>query len=148
MFASVEDLARSVGVPWNKVGGISLSEMVQNLRAIGASVGALKTVTKMSDVVAMMKRDGSVVLVSFRCMRAGKEVSGHAMYVFYDYLGRFRIMDRTGVYDDLRAIAKQYDRIDEFIPRAAAEVSGVYAKVVDGITVLAMEIRGVVATQK
>jgi hypothetical protein len=81
-------------------------------------------------------------------MRAGKEVGGHAMYVFYDYLGRLRIMDRSGVHSDLKEITKLYDRIDEFVPRAAVEIRALYAKYVDGATILAMEVRGVVATQR
>jgi hypothetical protein len=148
MFVAVEDLARAVGIPVSEIGGISLQQMTRNLSAIGASIGSMRPVTKLSEVVSLLRNDGSVVLVSFRCMRSGKEVGGHAMYVFRDYLGRLRIMDRSGIHSDLKEITKHYDRIDEFAPRAAVEIKGMYAKYVDGVTVLAMEARGVVATER
>jgi hypothetical protein len=58
MFASVEDLARAVGVPWEKVGGISLQQMAQNLRAIGANIGQLRFINSMNEVTSILRRDG------------------------------------------------------------------------------------------
>lgn len=147
LFASVEDLARAVGVPWEKVGGISLQQMAQNLRAIGANIGPLRFVSSMKEVSSMLRRDGGVVLVSFRVMRGGKEVSGHAMYAFYDHVGQLKIMDRTGIHSNIADIPKLYG-IDEFIPRSAMGISNVYAKYADGVSVLAMEVAGVAATKR
>ncbi len=73
----------------------------------------------------------------------------HAMYLYYDYFGRIRIMDRTGVYTKLSDIGPIYGA-KEIILQEAVRVEGVYAKIVGpkGLTILVMEVLGVVATEK
>lgn len=136
-------------MPWDKLAGISLDNMVRNLRNIGASVGAIRNVKGMQEIISMLPRDGSVILVSFLILKKGFEARGHAMCVFYDHFGRLRIMDRTTVYDNLAIIAKIHS-VDEMIPRAAVQINNVYAKLLylSGTAVLAMEALGVVATEK
>lgn len=97
----------------------------------------------------MLRRDGSVVMISLRVMKKGKEVGGHAVYAFRDFIGRVRIMDRTGIYDDLNGMTGAYG-VDEFVPRAAAHVQNVYAKMMNAgkAAVLAVGALGVVASER
>jgi len=69
------------------------------------------------------------------------------MYAFYDHLGKVKIMDRTGIYSNINDIPRLYG-IDEFIPRALVEVGNVYVKYANGVSVLAMEVVGVAATNR
>ncbi len=150
LFSSVDDLADAVGVPVRLTAGISLQAMASNLRRIGAVVGQVKTITSLKDAVKMLPRDGSVVMISVKGLRNGVQAGGHAVYAFYDKLGRLKIMDRSGVYNTLEDLARRYPQVDEFVPRAAATISNVYSKFVGpkGGAVLAIEVLAVVAEDK
>ena len=93
--------------------------------------------------------DAYVVLVSLKALKGGNQAGGHAVYAFYDKFGRFKIMDRSGIYNNLDDLVKKYP-VDEFIPRSAATLTNVYAKFVgpQGVSVLAMEVLGVAADKK
>lgn len=149
MFVAVDDLAKAVGVPFESLKGIDLAVMTNNLKQIGAQIGILKPVTGLSEVVKMLPRDGSVVLISVKVMRGTTLAGGHAIHAFYDTFGRLCFMDRTGVYTDLVVLAQRY-RATEFVPRAAVKLENVYAKFVGphGMATLAMEALGVVANDK
>lgn len=153
LFASVDDLARAAGISVAKLAGISLEQMGQNLRAIGAKVGGLTSVRGLGDIVAakLLKSDGSVVLISVRCVRAGRDAGGHLVYAYYDVLGRLRFMDRTigsaaqKSYASLEEIAMRY-RLDAMIPRAALPLHNVFVKSIGhDLPILALPIRAVVA---
>lgn len=146
LFASVDDLAKSVGVPIQKTGGISLQAMTNYLSKIGANVGPLKTISTLDEAAKLLPKNGSVVLVSVKCIKNGKDAGGHALYIFYDTFGRLRIMDRTGLYKTLSEVALKYP-VDDFVPRAAVRLTNIYAKFVgpNGSSVLAMEMLGVVS---
>jgi hypothetical protein len=145
LFASIDDLAKAVGVPLRNTSGISLQAMTNYLRQLGANVGPLKTINSLNEAAKMLPRNGNVVLISVKCMKNGQQVGGHALYTFYDMWGRLRIMDRTGVYESLAEVAKKYP-VDEFIPRKAALLTNLYAKFAgaEGAAVLAIEVLGVV----
>ena len=147
MFLAVDDLAKAAGVPFQSLNGISLSAMTNHLKQIGAQIGQFKTVTGLQEVVRLLPRDGSVVLVSVKVMRGATDAGGHAIHVFYDVFGRLRFMDRTGVYDNLAVLAKKYNAT-EFVPRSAVQLKNVYGKFVGphGMATLAMEALGVVAS--
>ncbi|MBC7500126.1 MAG: hypothetical protein H7315_06485 [Herminiimonas sp.] len=149
MFVAVEDLAKAVGVPFHSLQGIRLSTMTNHLRQIGAKMGELKTVSNIRDVIQMLPRDGSVVLISVLVMRGANVAGGHAIHAFYDSFGRVRIMDRTGIYSDLAALAHRY-RATELIPREAIKLENVYGKFVGphGMATLAMEALGVVKSDQ
>lgn len=145
MYASVNDLLSRLRLNLNDVGGISLLEMTATLRTIGAKVGSVLEVSSVAQAMKYVKRDGSVVLVSLKGIKNGNVVAGHAVYFFKDYLGRARIMDRTGLYDSIGDLAKTYGQVDEFIPRAIAPLDNIYGKYMapDGSAVLAIEVLGV-----
>jgi hypothetical protein len=155
-FASVADLAKSAGVPIENLAGISISAMAHNLQALGAKIGVVSVVTSLKEILArgLLRRDGSVVLISVRCMRKGQEVGGHLVYAFYDTFGRLRFMDRTiggkadETYRSLEEIVERYKGagIDEFIPRAALPLYNVFVKSVAHETpMLILPIKAVVA---
>lgn len=153
LFADVADLAKAAGIPVAKLGGISLENMGNTLRAIGARAGTLTPVQRLEDILSagLLKQDGSVVLISVRCMRAGKDVGGHMVYAYYDVLRRVRFMDRTvgaaaqKSYASLRELAKIY-RLDEMIPRAALPLHNVFVKsIVHDAPMLVLPIKSVVA---
>ncbi len=149
IFASVSDLARAVGT--KKIGGISLAEMADNFRKIGVSVGPEFPVSNMQQVKNMLRRDGSVVQVSFHVIKKGKATGeGHSMYVFYDHLGKLRIMDRTSIdkntiYSSLEEVAKIHYGAETFIPRYAVRINNMFAKFIGpkGTATLAVQVNGV-----
>ena len=146
LFATVDDFARTILGPGVQPGGIPLNVMVSHLRRIGAAVSGVKNVTSVKQVVKMLPRDGSVVLVSVRAVRNGANVGGHAIYFFYDKLGRLRIADRTGVYKSLGELARRYS-VTEFIPRGAAHMKNLFMKFVGpkGTATLAVQVNALVA---
>ena len=150
LFASVDDLAQAVGIPLNQTAGISLQAMANNLRSIGANVSHVRQVSSLKEIIKMLPRDGSVVMVSVKGLRAGNQVGGHAVYVFYNTLGRLKIMDRSGIFNTFEDLARRYPQVDEFVPRAASTITNVYGKFVGpgGAAVLVMSVLGVSAEKK
>jgi len=146
IFAAVDDLAKAVGVSVQQIGGISINAMAVNLLKIGAKVGQVKAVTSTREIVKILPRNGSVILVSLRGMKNNTQIGGHAVYFFRDIHGKVKIMDRTGVYNSLDELAVMYGQVDQFIPRAATTIQNIYAKLVmpKGSFVLTIEVLGVV----
>jgi hypothetical protein len=146
LFSSVDDLAKAVGVPVAQTAGISLQAMANNLAKIGAKVSPLKEISNLKEVVQMLPKNGSVVMVSVKGVKDGVTVGGHAVYIFYNKFGKVKIMDRTGEYGTLNELAIVYKaQVDEFIPRAAVTLTNVYAKymVSQNSAVLAIEVLAV-----
>lgn len=135
LYAHVADLAAAVGMSIDRLGGVALKTMAHNLQDLGAKIGNLVSVRNLEEILAkgLLKRDGSVVLISVKTMRAGKEVGGHLIYAFYDTFGRLRFMDRTIVlrnqstYASLGELAIKYG-VDEMIPRAALPIYNMFVK--------------------
>jgi len=150
LFSTVDDLAKAAGVPLAKTAGISLQAMANNLRRIGATVSPLKEISSLKEVVRMLPRNGSVVMISVKAIKGGQPIGGHAVYLFYNKFGKLRIMDRTGEYNTLKQLADKYSQVDEFIPRAAVTLTNVYAKYVGpkGAAVLAMEVLAVTVEER
>jgi hypothetical protein len=151
LFASVDDLAWSVGADIREIGaGISLHDMAINLRKIGVSVGPVSPITNMQQATRMLPRDGSVVLMSFHKIKNGQQVGGHTMYIFRDLFGRVRLMDRIGVYSDVAALIKSHKyNADNYIPRFAAKVDNMKVKFIpSGTAVLATEVQGVILNER
>ena len=149
LFVAVEDLARAAGVPFHQLGGIPLDDMIATLRRLGAKVKSVQNVSELSAALKLLPRNGSVLLISVKVIQQGRVAGGHAMYLFYDVLGRLRVMDRTGIYDSLSAVAKRYEA-ERFDIRAAALLENVYAKFFGpkGSATLAVEALAVVAREK
>ncbi len=156
LLTHVHDLAKAVGTPISELGGISIEGMGHNLYSLGAKIGGVNRVNSVKEILArgLLKADGSVVLISVRCMSKGREVGGHLVYAYYDTLGRLRFMDRTIIsasqktYASLEEIVTKYSGrgIDEFIPRAALPLYNVFVKsAAHEIPRLAMPIPTVVA---
>lgn len=145
MYASVNDLLSGLKLTLNDVGVISLFDMVAKLKTIGAHVGSVLSVSSVAQVMRHVRNDGSVVLVSLKGLKDGREVAGHAVYFFKDHLGRTRIMDRTGVYENISDLTNIYSQVDEFIPRSIASLYNIYAKYMlpEGSAILAIEVLGV-----
>ena len=147
LFARVEDLLGDLRVPLHEAGGISLINMTSLLRSIGANVGAVKEVDSVAQVIRHVKNNGSVVLVSLKGIKEGREIGGHAVYFFKNAFGQLKIMDRTGEYSTLAVLAQRYN-VEEFIPRALAPLDNLFAKYIAprGTAVLSIEVIGVTST--
>lgn len=146
IYASVDEFARAALGPHGQISGISLTNMVATLRSVGARVRSVQAVNSLPDVTRMLPRDGSVVLVSVHVMNQGRRLGGHAVYAFYDALGRLRFSDRTGVYKSLSDVAQRYGATD-LVPRAAAHMQNLFMKWVGpkGTATLAMAIDALIA---
>ena len=145
-FAEVDDLARAVLGSNPQIGGIPLSRMSNHLGSIGVAIGQVKKVTTVSQIKRMLPRDGSVVLISLRGVKNGKAAGGHAIYAFYDKLGRLRFSDRSGIYKRIDEIAARYSK-DEYIPRGAVHMKNLFMKFIGpkGTGTLAIAINSVIA---
>jgi hypothetical protein len=151
-FAAVDDLAAAMGRDLGELAGVTLPQLGAELRAIGARVGNSRFVTTLEDVVDATRRDGSVTMIILRGVRIrnGRPV-GHAVYSFYDALGRFRIMDRGGragalpeVFEDLGQLAAKYG-VNSWMTEEVAVLENVFLKFVGpkGMATLAMEVLAV-----
>jgi len=92
LLASVEDLAKALGVPMHQAGPLTLEGVASNLRALGANVGIVKKAQHIDDVARDLPRDGSAAIVGIRGYSRGQGV-GHAVYVFKDLSGCTKVMD-------------------------------------------------------
>jgi hypothetical protein len=128
--------------------GATMSKLVGIMRKLGASVDSLKVPGKVEDLRSIVPRDGSVVMLGVKFPRNGK-FAGHCLYAFYDYLGRFRIADRTGVVvsslQELEKLKPGYGPIGSALPESVALLRNVFMKYVGpkGLATLAMEVQGV-----
>ena len=115
------------------------------------------TVANLRDITQMVPRDGSVVMIAVRVMKAGKTTGGHAIYAFRNTLGQVRFMDRTvgrtttrgiqGAFSSLEEIAPTYGAT-ALVPYEAAVLYNVYVKsVAFEFPKLVIPILGVIATE-
>jgi len=95
LFASVDDLLQALNLRRFPDVFSVFDDVLQPLRSIGAQVLRLRAPRTMADVKNAVPRDGSVVSFVVDWVRGGQNTR-HSLYAFYDYLGRFRIADRTG----------------------------------------------------
>lgn len=141
-FATVDDLARAAGFgKVSELGGAFVDALLPALRSLGARVTALPVLRDISGVMASV-RGNSVVMFSVE-WKMGAEQVGHTLYAFRDLLGRLRIADRTGaVVSGLAELEKYYPGIAQAkVYGSAALVEGPRILLVDGVGVLAMEVR-------
>lgn len=153
LFASVDDLAQSVGIPLKNMKGVHLSEIVDALRQIGAKVGNVIDLPSFDLLRRLVPRDGGVVLVGLRAFKNGKKLdAGHAVYAFRDAFGRLRFMDRSGhVFSSIDDLAKAYSaKVDRFGPKCAAVVKNGFMKFVGpkGTATLTLEVQAIILQQE
>lgn len=135
-FVAVDDLARELGVTLDELGGSTLGQRIQQLRAIGAKVGLQKSASRIQEVISATKRDGSVAMIRIVGQRPNGETVAHAVYGFYDHMGRFRIMDRGGragrlgeVVESLDQLAAKYG-VSSWRPEAIANLENLFLRFV------------------
>jgi LysM domain len=160
MYMAVSDLlgedAMAPEIP--TLAGSSMVQRVAKLRELGAEVvDTLKVPGKVDELRSMVPRDGSVVMFGVRWERLGKNELGlpetknvaHALYAFYDYMGRFRIADRSGLVvsslRELEELKPGYGAIGSAVPQSVALLKNVFMKFVGpkGLATLAMEVQAV-----
>jgi len=157
LFASVEDVAKALGMPMNNLWRVpNLSMGMHCLRMVGARIGAVSTVSTEKDIIRMVPHDGSVVMIAVRVIRTGLPDSGHAIYAFRNAFGLVRFMDRSvggatltgtqGVFKSIGDIAPLYG--GTLVPREAAVLHNVFVKsILHDLPRLAVPILGVIATE-
>jgi hypothetical protein len=145
-FATVDELAVAAGFKSiGELGGAFVDAVTPALKKLGARVTDLGHLPNFESVVAAVRGDGPV-LFSVEWDMLGQRV-GHTLYAFKDALGRLRIADRTGrVVASLAELNSSYPGIGEStVYGPAALVQGATIKIADGIAVMAMEVRGMLA---
>jgi hypothetical protein len=155
LFASVEDVAKALGMPMTNLWKIpNLSIGMGYLQRIGARIGPIRTVSTVKDILRIVPHDGSVLIIAVHAMEKGRVVGGHAIYAFRTVFGKVRYMDRTvgkaspAVYKSIAEIVPRYPGVTTFVPYQASVIHNVFAKsVMHDIPRLVMPIRGIVATE-
>lgn len=159
LFVSVDDLAKALKMPVNLPWRIpDLATGMSYLRQLGAKVGPIKKVSSVDDIVRILPRDGSVVMVAVHVMKNGKIVAGHAIYVFRNAFGQVRFMDRTvgravnsgtqGVYKSIDELAPVYGA-NALVPYEASILYNVFTKTVaHDVPKLVIPVLGVMAEEK
>lgn len=134
---TLDELARATGTTVENLEGVPSARLLAKLREFGARVGDTQTVSNMAEVEKLLSRDGRVVVMSLRGYKAGIEVAdelgranGHAVYAFRDFLGRVRVMDRTGIFRNLAEVAKAYG-VDSCVPKNATVVYDLFGRYLD-----------------
>jgi LysM domain len=151
MYVAVADLlaedAMAPEIP--TLGGSSMVQRVAKLRELGAKVvDSLKVPDEVDELRSVVPRDGSVVMFGVKWQKAGKNVA-HALYAFYDHMGRFRIADRSGAVvsslQELQELKPGYGAIGSAVPQSVALLKNVFMKFVGpkGLATLAMEVHAV-----
>lgn len=158
LFASVQDVATALKMPFNQLWRIpNLATGIGYLKRLGVRTGAVKTVLNSSDVIKLVPRDGSVVMVAVKVVNNGKQIGAHAVYYFRNSLGQIRVMDRTvgratthgtqGVYKSLEELKRIYGATD-LIPFEAAVLYNVFVKsVAHELPRLVIPVLGVMAEE-
>jgi hypothetical protein len=128
------------------LGGSTMDQRIGVLRQLGAKVTRFfKVPGTLEELRGLVPRDGSVLMFGANWEREGVRVS-HAMYAFHDYLGRFRIADRTGAVvaslQELEQLKPGYGPIGSAVPHSAALLHNVFMKFLGpkGTATLAMEV--------
>ena len=145
-FASVDDLARELGLTIDDLGTSSGLHLRTFLMKLKARIGPVLNVKTWKDIERAVPHDGSVVSfgVSF------KGGGGHRLYAFRDMLGRVKIMDRGGrgalprVLDTLDDVVKRYGKGGIAAFNESFEIKDLFLKFVGpkGLATLAMEVLG------
>jgi hypothetical protein len=155
----VEDLAAQLKMPTNGLWVIpNLATGMSYLARLGVKTGAIKKVSSSADILKILPRDGSVVMIAVNVMRNGKVVAGHAIYAFRNSFGQMRFMDRTvgrairsgtqGVYKSIEELAPVYGA-SSIVPYEASVLYNVFAKsVLHETPRLVIPILGVMAEEK
>lgn len=85
LFASVEDLARSLGTTIDNLWVIpNLATGMSYLQRVGAIAGTVRKVISVRDIMAMVPNDGSVLMLAVRVMKGNRVIGGHAIYAYKD----------------------------------------------------------------
>jgi len=139
IFASVDDIAKAIGMPMNNLWVIpNLLTGMTYLTKLGAKVGPIKQVGNLAGIAKMAPKDGSVVMIAVKVMSKNVELGRHAIYAFRDVMGRMRFFDRTvgaklagnatrGVYNSIDEIAPVYGAT-HLIPYEASVIVNVFVK--------------------
>jgi len=159
LLIGVDDLAKALKMPAQNPWIIpSLTTGISYLQRLGAKTGGIKKVATTKDIVKILPRDGSVVMIAVNVMKDDKIVAGHAIYAFRNLFGQVRFMDRTvgrairsgtqGVYKNIEELAPVYGA-NALIPYEAAILHNVFVKsVLHEIPRLVIPILGVMATEE
>ena len=140
LFVSVDDLAKALKMPANSPWKIpNLATGMSYLRRLGAKIGPIKKVSSVVEIVRILPRDGSVVMIAVHVMKNGKVVAGHAIYAFRNAFGQVRFMDRTvgravnsgtqGIYKNIDELAPVYGA-SALVPYEASIIRNVFTKTV------------------
>jgi hypothetical protein len=112
-YASVDDLARELGMSLDDFGPAHVNKLRTFLLRVGARIGRMTSVTKWGEIERAVPHDGSVLSFGVNFAEGGS----HRLYAFRDALGKVRIMDRGGssgqlpqVFDTLEEMAAKYGR--------------------------------------
>ena len=159
VFASVDDIAKALGMPINNLWKIpNLAAGMAYLQKLGAKVGPVKPISNLVNIKSMFPHDGSVVMIAVKIMKNGVEKGRHAIYAYKDTFGRVRYFDRTvgtqfgakaaqGVFQTMNDIAPFYAATD-IVAYEAAVLSNVILKLpAFELPRLVIPILGVMATE-
>lgn len=138
LFASVEDLAKSLGMKMDSLWVVpNLSTGMSYLQRIGAKIGPIQKVKAIQDISKMVPNDGSVLMLAVKIVKDGKEIGRHAIYAYKDYFGRLRFFDRTvgaqlsgttrGVFKNVDEIAPYYGATS-IVPYEASTIQNIFIK--------------------
>jgi hypothetical protein len=138
LLVGVDELASALGMPMNSLAVIpNLSVGMTLLKQLGARVGVIYKITSVKDIVRILPRDGSVLMLAVHVMKGRRVIGGHAIYAFRNALGQVRYMDRTvgtkfasatqGVFKSVDEIAPLYGA-SAIIPYEAAVLQNVFAR--------------------
>lgn len=156
LFASVDDIAKSLGMPMSNLFKIpNLRVGMAYLARLGAKVGAVKKISNITDINKILPRDGSVVMLAVKVMSGNVVRAGHAIYAYRDSFGRVRYFDRTvgskyrqGVFKSIDDIAPLYGATNLIVYEAAV-LKNVFIKTpIHELPLLAIPILGVMAREE
>jgi hypothetical protein len=159
LLVGVEDVAKALSMPLNNLWVIpNLATGMSYLRRLGATTGAIRKVANATDIIKILPRDGSVVMIAVNVMENGKIAAKHAIYAFRNALGQVRYMDRTvgstigssmkGIYKSIDELAPVYGA-SALVPYEASILYNVFAKsVLHEAPRLVIPVLGVMAEEK
>lgn len=143
-YASVDDLARELGMTIDDLGTSNASQLRAFLMKVKARIGPVLKFRDWKDVERAVPHDGSVVSFGVSWTGGG----GHRLYAFRDALGRVKIMDRGGkgalpeVIDSIEDLVKRYRKPGVAAFNEGFEIKDLFLKFVGpkGLATLAMEV--------
>lgn len=113
-FVAVDDLADAVGRPLKSLAGMTVEEMGEVLKQIGAKFQPFKVINGFDELAQALPKNGSVAVIGLEVRYTaeaakitGKVTGGHAIMAFWDDFGRMRFMEKNGViYNSIDDIVK------------------------------------------